>query len=62
VLALLRGEGVPNGDTEAAYVFEERLGVAQGLGMPVHPGSPAWLVAVGEAMGKGCLVATDWIH
>jgi hypothetical protein len=26
----------------------ERLGVAEGLGMPTAPGSPGWLVAVGE--------------
>ncbi len=62
VLALLRGEGVPGSDSEAAYILHERLGVAEELGMPTHPGSPAWLVAVGEAMGEGCYVATDWIH
>jgi len=65
VLAILRGEKLPDeahGDSEAAYIMGERLGIADELGMPTHPGSPAWLVAVGEAMGKGCLVATDWIH
>jgi len=36
--------------SEACYVLEERLGVAEGLGMPVQPGAPAWLVAVGEAL------------
>jgi len=40
----------PHGDTDAGYVLGERLGVADALGMPTHPGSAAWLVAVGEAM------------
>lgn len=48
ILVLLMGAWLP-GD-EAAYVFGERLGAADGLGMPTHAGSPAWLVAVGEAM------------
>lgn len=45
---------------EACYVLEERLGVAEGLGLSVQPGAPAWLVAVGEALqaeGRGCPVA-----
>lgn len=41
----------PSGDTDAGYVHGERLGVADGLGMATHPGSAAWLVAVGESMG-----------
>lgn len=41
----------PHGDTDAGYVLAERLGVADGLGMPTHPGSAAWLVAVGESVG-----------
>lgn len=43
----------PHGDppTDAGYVLAERLGVADGLGLPTHPGSAAWLVAVGESMG-----------
>ncbi|MDX2147331.1 MAG: hypothetical protein SFZ23_07390 [Planctomycetota bacterium] len=41
----------PHGDTEAGYVYAERLGVADGLGLATHPGSAAWLVAVGESMG-----------
>lgn len=40
----------PHGDTDAGYVLGERLGVADALGMPTHPGSPAWLVAVGESV------------
>lgn len=35
---------------EESYVFLERLGVGDLLGMATAPGSPAWLVAVGEAM------------
>lgn len=35
---------------DAADIFTERLAVADGLEMPTHPGSPAWLVAVGEAL------------
>ena len=35
---------------EAEYVYNERMGMADGLKMPTHCGSPAWLVAVGEAM------------
>ncbi len=48
LLGVLTGY-VPAG-AEEAYVFEERLGVAGGLGMATEPGSPAWLIAVGEAM------------
>jgi hypothetical protein len=35
---------------EECYVFLERLGVGEDFGMPITPGSPAWLLAVGEAM------------
>ncbi|MCH7632075.1 MAG: hypothetical protein IIB59_02580 [Planctomycetes bacterium] len=35
---------------EAAHVFFERLGVACELGLPVGIGSPAWLIAMGEAL------------
>jgi len=37
-------------DPESAYVLGERLGVAQELGRSTEPGSPGWLVAVGEAI------------
>lgn len=51
ILGLLTGgyvpDAQPSGD-DAGYVYGERLGVADGLGMPTHPGSAAWLVAVGE--------------
>lgn len=40
----------PHGDTDAGYVLGERLGVADGLRMPTHPGSPAWLEAVGGSL------------
>jgi hypothetical protein len=48
---LLEDGYAPEGETEAEYVLGERLGVADGLGMPLHPGSSAWLIAVGEMMG-----------
>jgi len=49
LLRLLLDGALP-AEGEAGYVLEERLGVAMDLGMPVHPGAPAWLVAVGEAL------------
>ena len=49
VLGLLVNGYTPTND-DAGYVYGERLGVADGLGMPTHPGSPAWLVAVGESL------------
>lgn len=64
VLGLLMGGYAPADapPTGARYVLGERLGVADGLGMPTNPGSAAWLVAVGEAMGCGCEIATDGVH
>lgn len=50
VLGLLDGPA-PAVGTDPEYALGERLGVADGLGMPTHPGSPAWLLAVGESMG-----------
>ena len=54
VLGLLPPHGgyalEPHGNTDAGYVYGERLGVADGLGLATHPGSAAWLVAVGESM------------
>lgn len=44
----------PHGDTDAGYVLGERLGVADGLGLATHPGSAAWVVAVGQSMGCSC--------
>lgn len=49
IVGLLVNGYVPVHD-EARYVHGERLGIADDLGMPTHPGSPAWLVAVGESM------------
>jgi len=43
-------DGYAPAGAEPRYVFEERLGVASDLGMPVHVGSAAWLVAAGESM------------
>lgn len=60
ILGLLAGEYAPGGD--AGYVSGERLGAADGLGLATHPGSAAWLVAVGESMGSSCDVATQRVH
>lgn len=54
--------GYAPADDDAGYVLGERLGVADGLGLPTHPGSAAWLVAVGESMGDGCHAATHGVH
>ena len=56
VLGLLVDGYGPAGD--AGYVFGERLGIAVDLELPTHPGSAAWLVAVGESMGHGCTTRT----
>ncbi|TVQ62518.1 MAG: hypothetical protein EA378_04080 [Phycisphaerales bacterium] len=40
----------PVAGEEGRYVLAERLGVAEELGLPTHPGSPAWLIATGEAI------------
>jgi hypothetical protein len=63
VLGLLVVGYAPAGD-DAGYVLAERLGVADGLGMPTHPGSAAWLVAVGESMhaGDSSRMNLDTIH
>jgi hypothetical protein len=57
VLGLLVAGYAPT-EAESACVYSERLGVADELGMPTHPGSAAWLVAVGESMLSSCCVAT----
>lgn len=63
LLAVLRGDGLPDeSDAEAGYIVAERLGVADGLGMPTHPGSAAWLVAIGEGLNSSCLMAMDTVH
>ena len=51
VVRLLAGGYGPTGDMEADYVYGERIGIADDLGMATGPGSPAWLVAVGESIG-----------
>lgn len=35
--------------SERAYIFDERMGIADGLEVATHYGSPAWLVAVAAA-------------
>ena len=62
LLDLLAGSHAPRDDPEAAYTLAERLGIADDLEMPTHPGSPAWLVAVGESLNAGCQVATTSVH
>lgn len=61
LLSSIDGKGgyAPAGG-DAAIVYGERLGMADGLGMPTHPGSPAWLVALGE--GTSCGIATCVVH
>ncbi len=53
-VARLLAEGYAPDDPEAEYRFHERLGIAEGLGMPTDPGSVAWLVAVGESIAVVC--------
>jgi hypothetical protein len=65
VLGLLAGGYAPDthaADADAGYVYGERLGVADGLGLATHPGSAAWLVAVGESIGHGCSPTTTMVH
>ncbi|MBL9000920.1 MAG: hypothetical protein JNK25_07265 [Phycisphaerae bacterium] len=62
VAGLLVDGYAPPSDSDAAYQLGERLGIADGLGMPTHPGSAAWLVAVGEAMGCSCSPTTTVVH
>ncbi|HRJ50064.1 MAG TPA: hypothetical protein PKU91_06005, partial [Phycisphaerales bacterium] len=45
ILGLLTDGFTPAGN-EAGYVLGERLGIADGLGLPTHPGSAACLVAL----------------
>lgn len=61
MVGLLVNGYAPAGD-EAEHVLGERLGIADGLGMPTHPGSAAWLVAVGKSMGESCHAATPGVH
>jgi len=61
VLGLLVGGACP-ADDDAGYALGERLGVADELGVATHPGSAAWLVAVGESMGSSCELTTDGVY
>ena len=61
ILAMLASEYIPASE-QARYIYGERLGIADDLRMPTHPGSPAWLVAVGESMGSSCGIATRGLY
>lgn len=52
-VAVLLRDGYAPADEDAAYVLRERLCVAGDRAIPTHPGSPAWLLAVGESIGGG---------
>jgi hypothetical protein len=49
ILKLLRAGQSLIGEEEQ-YLLAERLAVAEDLGLNTHPGSPAWLIAQGEAL------------
>jgi hypothetical protein len=59
---LLEDGYAPAEESEAEYILGERLGVAEDLGMTTHPGSSAWLIAIGEAMRTSCPSATYVVH
>ena len=61
VLDLLVNGYTLEGD-DASYVFAERLGIADGLGLATHRGSAAWLVAVGESLAQCCGNTTTGIY
>lgn len=63
ILAVLASGYAPDAhaDDDAAYVYGERLGVAEGLGLATHAGSAAWLVAVGESMKYSCTKRTNGV-
>lgn len=62
VLGLLAGGYTPDPFTDEEYILGERLGMADDLGLPTHPGAPAWLVALGESMGCDCPVTTTRVY
>jgi len=64
ILAMLADGYAPDAgdDPEAGYVLGERLGIADDLGMPTHPGAPAWLIAVGESMEYSCTIRTSRVE
>lgn len=37
-------------DPDCLYIFQERLGIASDNGMDTSEGSPAWVIAMDEAM------------
>jgi hypothetical protein len=63
VLGLLMNGYDPDPEGDADYVLTERLGIADELGMPTHTGSPGWLIAVAESLGKtSCASATSLVN
>jgi hypothetical protein len=61
-VARLLAEGYAPDDPEARHRFLERLGIGDDLGMPTHPGSVAWLVAVGESLAIVALESTSRVQ
>lgn len=57
----LLNDGYSPTEPEAVYIYFERLGIGDDLGMPTHSGSPAWLIAVGESMKYSYLQTTNTI-
>ncbi len=57
----LLNDGYSPTEPEAVYIYYERLGIGDDLGMPTHSGSPAWLIAVGESMKYSYLQTTNTI-
>jgi len=53
--------GYTPADADAAYIYNERLGIADGLGMATHTGSTAWLIAVAESIMHGCTIRTNGV-
>ncbi len=57
VLNVLLAGRAPENGTEPAAILSERLGIADDLALPTHPGTPAWLIAVGESILTGGLTS-----
>lgn len=52
---------VPSGP-DSEHTLNERLGIADDLGLSTHPGSPGWLTAVGESIKINCSTTSIEIH
>ncbi len=61
VLGLLVNGYKPT-EEDAGYLLVERLGMADDLKLSTHPGSAAWLVAVGESLSQCCHRATTGVQ